>query len=468
MSATSTPDFSPFAERMRREGLPEIVIDNFRHYFRALAAGNTGMISEAEIEPVTALPRADDLDEYVAAGKAALPHAAILKLNGGLGTSMGLQAAKSLLVAREGLSFLDIIARQTLASRRRYATNTPLILMNSFNTDADTREVIARYPDLAGAVPQFMQQHKVPKVLQNSLTPAEWPADADLEWCPPGHGDVYVALVTSSLLDTLLEHNYRYLFISNSDNLGATLDLGILGYIAQQDVPFLMEVARRTEADRKGGHLARLHNGRLVLREVAQCPDADLDAFQNVERHGYFNTNNIWVDLRRLKAVMGEQDNVLGLPMIMNKKTVDPRDSSSPAVYQLETAMGAAIQVFEGAQALHVSRSRFAPVKTCADLLVLRSDRYKLDEDYMLQANPTSSGDLTVDLDSRYYKLIDAFEQRFPEPVPALAGCTALKVKGDVRFTSGAVFRGAVSIVNAGTEQRVLPAQTVDDTTVEL
>lgn len=462
-------DFAPFEARMRREGLPEIVIDNFRYYYNTVVEGNQGLIPEAAIEPVAGVPGMEEMGAFAAAGRAAIRHAAVLKLNGGLGTSMGLDKAKSLLVARDGLTFLDIIARQNLALGERYGHPIPLILMNSFNTDADSRAVLAQYPALQHDLPLTMMQHKVPKVLQDTLAPAEWPANRDLEWCPPGHGEVYIALATSGMLQALLDHDIEYLFISNADNLGATLDTGILGYVAWQQVPFLMEVTDRTEADRKGGHLARRKDGQLILREVAQCPEEDLAAFQDITRHKYFNTNNIWVNLKQLKQLLAEHDNVLKLPMIRNAKTLDPRDSTSPAVFQLETAMGAAIAVFPDAQAVRVTRERFMPVKLCSDLLALRSDVYVLDEDYCIHTNPERQrGPITIHLDNRFYKLIGDFEQRFP-CTPSLVDCALLSVQGDVVFERDIVLRGDVTIVNRAGTQRHVPANTtLSDETYEI
>jgi UTP--glucose-1-phosphate uridylyltransferase len=388
---------------------------------------------------------------------------------------MGLDQAKSLLVVRDGLTFLDIIARQTISYGMRHDCRIPLILMNSFNTDADSRAALERYPELCGPIPNVVLQNKVPKIRQDTLGPVDWPADPQLEWCPPGHGEVYIVLATTGLLDQLLAHGYEYLFISNSDNLGATLDLGILGYIASEQIPFLMEVADRTEADKKGGHIARLRtagraqaDGQLILREVAQCPEDDLPAFQDVGRHRYFNTNNIWVNLARLKQLLEANNNVLKLPMIRNAKTVDPKDAHSPAVYQLETAMGTAIGVFEGAQVLRVGRDRFMPVKTCEDLLRLRSDVYTLDQDYQLRAGADSQMTL-IRLDSRFYKRIDDFEARFPEGAPSLRACAQLTVQGDIRFGAGVVCQGTARIVNPTDEQRQLAAGSVIvDTEVDL
>jgi UTP--glucose-1-phosphate uridylyltransferase len=301
-------------------------------------------------------------------------------------------------------------------------------------------------------------QHKVPKVAQADLTPVAWPVNPDWEWAPPGHGDIYTALVTSGMLDTLLGVGIEYAFVSNADNLGAFIDPAILGYFVNNRLPFLMEVADRTAVDRKGGHLARrAEDGRLILRESAQCPAEDMDAFQDIVRHRYFNTNNLWLDLPALNALLEATGGILGLPMIRNSKTVDPRDPNSTPVYQLETAMGAAISLFDGAGAVRVSRTRFAPVKTCDDLLAVRSDAYVLTDDYRIVPNPVrQSGTPVVSLDPRFYKLIDDLEARFPYGPPSLVECERLTVKGDVRFGRGMVCRGDVEVVNAGSRQAVV------------
>ena len=223
------------------------------------------------------------------------------------------------------------------------------------------------------------------------------------------------------------------------------LEPRILDWFASEELPFLSESTDRTEADRKGGHLARRReDGGLVLRETAQTPDEDVEAFEDISRHRYFNCNNIWVDLRALDRTLDERDGVLGLPMIVNRKTVDPGDSSSPAVVQLETAMGAAIGVFEGAAAIRVPRSRFAPVKTTNDLLVVRSDAYELADDFTVHL--ASDRAPLVDLDADNFKLLADFEERFPRGAPSLVDCKRLTVRGDVRFGADVVVRGNVTI----------------------
>jgi UTP--glucose-1-phosphate uridylyltransferase len=439
-------------EKMRREGVGEAAIQSFADAYERLRGGESGVLPEAELEPVDDVPDADELPDADAAE--AMDRAVVIKLNGGLGTSMGMTGPKSLVEVKDGLTFLDIIVRQVLGLRERTGARVPLVLMNSFSTRDAALQALERHDGVRADVPLDFVQNKVPKLLADGLEPAEWPGDPGLEWAPPGHGDLYTALVTSGMLDELLEHGYRYAFVSNADNLGAVLDPRILAWVAADEVPFAMEVADRTEADRKGGHVARRRDGGgLVLREIAQTPDDDVDAFQDVSRHRFFNTNTLWVDLEALGALLDERDGVLGLPMIVNRKTVDPSDTSSPEVIQLETAMGAAIDVFDGARALRVPRTRFAPVKTTNDLLALRSDAYLLTGDARVVPAEGRDGPPLIDLDDEHFKLLGDFEARFPAGAPSLVACERLQVAGDVRFGARVVVRGSVTVEHDGAGQ---------------
>jgi UTP--glucose-1-phosphate uridylyltransferase len=435
---------SAATDKMEREGLPQIAIDTFAHYEELLCAGEQGTLPESELEPLEDVPGVDDLPEP---DPAALERAVVLKLNGGLGTSMGMTQAKSLLEIKDGYSFLDVIVRQVLHLRERHGTDIPLVFMNSFATRDDTLAALEPYPDLElEGIPLDFVQGKVPKLLADSLEPAEWEEDPALEWAPPGHGDVYTSLATSGTLDTLLERGYEYLFVSNSDNLGAVLESRILTWFAREELPFAAEVVDRTEADRKGGHLARRRDdGGLVLRESAQVPDEDQDAFQDTERHRFFNANSLWINLHALRRTLDERDGVLGLPMIVNKKTVDANDSSSPEVVQLETAMGAAIGVFEGAAAVHVPRARFVPVKTANQLLVVRSDAFELADDWTIRLAAGRDAAPIVEL-SDEFKLLRDFESRFPHGPPSLVEAERLEVEGDVRFGRDVRVRGRVRV----------------------
>ena len=282
---TLVPDpaqFAPFREKMQRAGVGEAAIQAFAGSYAALSSGATGLIAESEIEPVRDLPAADRLPPVFK--PELLAQTVVIKLNGGLGTSMGLDRAKSLLRVRGDETFLDLIARQLLRLRAHAdMVNPRFLLMNSFSTSADTRAHLATHQPQLGDPASFeLMQNRVPKILADSLAPLEWPAAPELEWCPPGHGDLYPCLLGSGWLNRLLAEGVRYAFVSNADNLGATLDPTLLDWFVNSQKSFLMEVTRRTQADRKGGHLARRRSdGRLLLRESAQCPKPDEAAFQD-------------------------------------------------------------------------------------------------------------------------------------------------------------------------------------------
>ena len=263
ITAVSDDGLRASVEKMRSEGVAKAAIRAFEHYYRQLEAGETGLMPEDSIEPVDDLPHLDDLPSDAQAEREALQKAIVLRLNGGLGTSMGLTSAKSLLVAKDGLSFLDIIARQVLALRAEHDARLPLVLMDSFSTREDSLAALAAHKNLDVGLSLDFIQNKEPKLLVDDLTPAAWPDDPGLEWCPPGHGDLYTALVTSGMLEALLEQDFEYAFVANSDNLGAVLDPRILVWLRAEQIPFLMEVTERTEADRKGGHLVRSEERRV-------------------------------------------------------------------------------------------------------------------------------------------------------------------------------------------------------------
>jgi UTP--glucose-1-phosphate uridylyltransferase len=442
---------SAATDKMLDAGVADVAVDTFAQQLERLRAGETGVLAESDIEPVAQLADADGLPDDDEGARAALERTIVIKLNGGLGTSMGMTAPKSLLEVKDGLTFLDITVRQILDLRERSGARLPLVLMNSFATRDASLAALEPYDTLAvdGVAADFVQS-KAPKLRADDLEPVSWPDDPDMEWAPPGHGDLYPSLASSGMLQALLDAGYEYAFVANVDNLGAVMEPRILAWFARERIPFLMEVADRTAADRKGGHLAQRPGGGLVLREVAQTPDEDLDAFQDTGRHRFFNTNTLWIDLRALAAVLDERDGVLGLPMIVNRKTVDPGDSGSPAVIQLETAMGAAIDVFDDARAIRVPRTRFAPVKTTNDLLALRSDAYVLHDDGRIALAPeradVGAGAPLVDLDPDHFKLIREFDARFPAGAPSLVGCEQLTVRGDVAFGAEVVVRGAVTV----------------------
>ena len=442
-------------DKMRRAAVADSAIDVFSHYYRELEQGATGLIREDTIEPLLDPPHLKDVEVDPERARQALARTAMIKLNGGLGTSMGMDRAKSLLPVRDGGSFLDVVVDQVRHARAAHGVPLPLILMDSFRTSDQSLAALRAHPDIeVDGLPLDFLQNQEPKLLEDGLEPVSWSADPSLEWCPPGHGDLYTAILASGVLDALLDQGYRYANVSNADNLGAAPNATLAGWFAESGAPYAAEICRRTAADRKGGHLAvRRSDGRLILRDTAQTAPEEMDHFTDEHRHPYFHCNNLWFDLRALKDALVERGAVLGLPLIRNSKTVDPTDPASPRVVQIETAMGAAIEVFEGAQAIVVERSRFLPVKTTDDLLLLRSDVYAQGVDGTLAcvADPVP----LVKLDPRFYRTMADFEARLPAGPPSLRDATGLTVHGDWTFGAGVVVVGDVELADTGRAERV-------------
>lgn len=437
---------------MEQENMPPLAIEIFRRHYDYLVSGKNFLIRDKDITPLIELPELEAIkNKFTSNLNSYIQKTVIIKLNGGLGTSMGMEKAKSLIHAKDGVSFLDIIANQAMQNSQK------LILMDSFATYKDSKKKLdSLMPEQRDIIRHFIQ-HKIPKVNRLDLTPVKWPNNPVLEWCPPGHGDIYTAFITTGILDKLLNLGVDYAFISNADNLGAVMEPAIPAYMDTKKIPFVMEVSERAQEDRKGGHIAKNRNGQILLRELAQCPEKDIDSFQNIKKYCFFNTNSIWISLKDLKKEMEAHNNILGLPLIVNKKTVDPREPASTPVYQLETAMGCAISIFSGAQAVVVPRSRFRPVKTTNDLVLLRSDLYRLTKSHTIEKTIKREKLPFIDLDQKYYKRIDHLQARFPEGIPSLKKCFSLKITGDVIVPANIILKGDVAITNTQGIQKRLP-----------
>eukprot|EP00927_Polykrikos_kofoidii_P039812 TRINITY_DN3411_c0_g1_i2.p1 TRINITY_DN3411_c0_g1~~TRINITY_DN3411_c0_g1_i2.p1 ORF type:complete len:466 (+),score=115.35 TRINITY_DN3411_c0_g1_i2:72-1469(+) len=462
-------NWAAFEAKMKAEGCNDAAIKAFKYNYSVLVSGESVMIPESSLTPVESLPNYASIEGE--GDPELLKSTVMLKLNGGLGTGMGLEKAKSLLEVTNGNAFLDLIAKQIKSMKEKYATDLAFMLMNSFSTSDDTKAFFAKYEaDLGKPEDMEFVQNKAPKVNAADLTPAVHAANPEMEWCPPGHGDLYPAMLGSGTLDKLLSAGFKYMFVSNSDNLGATMDLKLLSFFAKSGKPFIMEVAERTDADKKGGHLAvDTKTGGLLLRESAQCPEEDEKEFQNTGKHRYFNTNNLWVNLEALKGIFEANNGFIPLPVMKNSKTVDPRDKESLKVLQLETAMGAAISSFEGASAIVIDRERFAPVKTTNDLFALRSDAYVLTEDFRLVLAPGRKGvPPNIKLDGKY-KFVDAMDTMIPKGPPSLLECTKLVIEGSVEFGEGVVIKGDVTIKNASAEKKIVESgRVLENAVVEL
>ncbi|MBV7331607.1 UTP--glucose-1-phosphate uridylyltransferase [Chloroflexi bacterium TSY] len=304
---------------------------------------------------------------------------------------------------------------------------------------------------------------------EHSFLLGSLPLDETLTACPLSP-HLYLAIQSRGLLEQLLSRGYEYAFISNSDNLGAVVDINILGYFAACHLTFLMEVTRRTECDRKGGHLAKNADGHLILREVAQCPSEEMVQFQDIALYRFFNTNNLWLHLPSLRRILRERDGYLDLPLIRNVKSVDPRQANLPKVYQLETAMGAAIGLLPNVQALVVPRDRFLPVKNTNHLFALWSDAFVLDDDFRVVRNPKrlSSHEPLIDLDTHYFKSVDQLRSRWPNGVPSLLNCDRLSIQGNLFLSNDMNLAGDVCIQYLGDEPLYLAPYRISENNIQI
>lgn len=364
---------------------------------------------------------------------------AVLKLNGGLGTTMGCTGPKSVIEVRNDLTFLDLTVQQIKDLNTKHNTNTPLILMNSFNTHRETDKIIRKYEGSGVDVKTF-NQSRHPRIIKDTLMPLPDKLHGDdSDWYPPGHGDVYYSLVSSGVLQKLLDEGREYLFISNVDNLGATVDFKILNMMHEQQCEFVMEVTDKTRADVKGGTLIE-YEGNAKLLEIAQVPSDKVEEFKSIKKFKIFNTNNLWVNLKAIDRVM--KANALDdIDIILN-----PKVEKGKAILQLEIAAGAAIQYFKNGRGVNVPRSRFLPVKSTSDLFVVQSNLYSLEHGELvmnpLRAFPTVP---LVKLGDNFKKVSDYMSRL--KGIPDVIELDQLTVSGDVTFGAGVVLRGTIIIV---------------------
>lgn len=372
--------------------------------------------------------------------KELLTKLAVLKLNGGLGTTMGCVGPKSAIEVRDGMTFLDLTVRQMQHLNETHGADVPLILMNSFNTDAETRKIVQKYSRAAVNIVTF-NQSRFPRIGKETLLPlANSALDAKEAWYPPGHGDLFQALSHSGLLDDLLANGIEHIFISNIDNLGATVDTTILKHMKESGAEFIMEVTDKTRADIKGGTLID-YDGKVRLLEIAQVPSEHKGDFTSIKKFRIFNTNNIWVSVKAIKRLLDKES--LDLEVIVNEKT---HEKTGEKVIQLETAVGAAIKHFSGAHGVNVPRSRFLPVKSCSDLFLVRSDLYSIQHGF-LKLNPKRQvASLPLIKLGDNFKKVSSFLSRFAGNVQ-IVELDHLTVTGDVNFGKGVVLKGTVIIV---------------------
>ncbi|KAL7913122.1 UTP-glucose-1-phosphate uridylyltransferase [Trichoderma velutinum] len=433
-------------EDPKEKKLFETEMDNFfalfRRYLNDKAKGNA--VDWDRIAPPAQGQVVDYEDLANTESVQFLSKLAVLKLNGGLGTSMGCVGPKSVIEVRDGMSFLDLSVRQIEYLNRTYNVNVPFILMNSFNTNDDTAAIIKKYEGHNVDILTF-NQSRYPRIYKDSLLPVPKSFNSSItEWYPPGHGDVFESLYNSGILDQLLERGIEIIFLSNVDNLGAVVDLRILQHMVETKAEYIMELTNKTKADVKGGTIID-YEGSVRLLEIAQVPKEHVNEFKSIKKFKYFNTNNIWLNLSAIKRVV--ENNELAMEIIPNGKTIpgDKKGESDISILQLETAVGAAIRHFNNAHGVNVPRRRFLPVKTCSDLMLVKSDLYTLKHG-QLQMSAARFGDAPLIKLGSDFKKVSDFQKHIPS-IPKVLELDHLTITGAVNLGRGVTLKGTVIIV---------------------
>jgi len=430
----------------KEKKLFETEMDNFfslfRRYINDKAKGTT--VNWDRIAPPAEGQVVDYEDLANSEAVGFLNKLAVLKLNGGLGTSMGCVGPKSVIEVRDGMSFLDLSVRQVEYLNRTYGCNVPFLLMNSFNTDEDTAAIIKKYEGHNVDIMTF-NQSRYPRIYKDSLLPVPKSYDHSTEaWYPPGHGDVFESLYNSGILDKLIEKGVEIIFLSNVDNLGAVVDLRILQHMMESGSEYVMELTNKTKADVKGGTIID-YEGSVRLLEIAQVPKEHVNEFKSIKKFRYFNTNNIWMNVKAIKRVV--EDNELEMEIIPNGKTIsgDKKGESDISIIQLETAVGAAIRHFRNAHGVNVPRRRFLPVKTCSDLMLVKSDLYTVKHG-QLQMSSARFGDAPLIKLGSDFKKVSDFQKHIPS-IPKIIELDHLTITGGVYLGRGVTLKGTVIIV---------------------
>ena len=316
----------------------------------------------SEVEPILDFTNYNTLDniDNDLINKDVLNKLAIVKLNGGLGTTMKCNKAKACLEVIDNKTFLDIFISQVIFVNKKFSSNIPIVLMNSEYTETDTQVILDKYKDQIDIYcfnQQFIYRY-YEEDLDNDVIKLH-----ETRY-PPGTGNFYESLYNSKVYELLKERGIEYLFISNIDNLYAKFDNKIYNYVYENKIPFLMEVCKRTETDKKGGTPVLWKNRYHLL---AQVSSVDYDEFTNINKFPYFNTNNFWIRLDEIK-------NDFDLYIISNKKTIN-----NEKLIQLESVIGSAYSVINNSKIIEINRNRFFPVKTQDDYNNIKQN-YSLDE----------------------------------------------------------------------------------------
>lgn len=367
------------------------------------------------------------ISEDIAETKMLLDKLVVVKFNGALGTNMGFSAPKSAIEVKNNLTPLDLMVDQVESLNSKYGCNVPLLLMNTAETHDHVQKVLEKYSNS--------------KVDIHSLSLSQQPHEKSFEghsrkdklYPSSDHSVVFLSLMKSGTLDLLLVQGKEYALVVDSDNVAAVADPKIFNHLIQNQIEYCMEVAPVPSIDLRNS-LINLRPGKFQLVDITQNPTK-----QSGGKFKFINTRSMWVNLRAIKRLIDTDE--LKVENFSSSKEVN-----DDQIISRGTAADSAIQFFDHTIGINVAQSRYLPVNSTSDLLLLQSDLYTADEGILVQ-NPArdNPANPSIELGPEFEKVND-FQSRF-KSIPSIINLDSLKVEGDVWFGAGITLKGKVSIV---------------------
>lgn len=367
------------------------------------------------------------ISEDIAETKMLLDKLVVVKFNGALGTNMGFSGPKSAIEVKNNLTPLDLMVDQVESLNSKYGCNVPLLLMDTAETHDHVQKVLEKYSNS--------------KVDIHSLSLSQQPHEKSFEghsrkdklYPSSDHSVVFLSLMKSGTLDLLLVQGKEYALVVDSDNVAAVADPKIFNHLIQNQIEYCMEVAPVPSIDLRNS-LINLRPGKFQLVDITQNPTK-----QSGGKFKFINTRSMWVNLRAIKRLIDTDE--LKIENFSSSKEVN-----DDQIISRGTGADSAIQFFDHTIGINVAQSRYLPVNSTSDLLLLQSDLYTADEGILVQ-NPArdNPANPSIELGPEFEKVND-FQSRF-KSIPSIINLDSLKVEGDVWFGAGITLKGKVSIV---------------------
>ncbi|KAG0582020.1 hypothetical protein KC19_3G027000 [Ceratodon purpureus] len=408
--------------------------------------------TDLKVLPYDKLPSVVDDHEKC---KVLLHKLIVVKLCGTLGRSLGTTQPKSLVEIHSEQSFVDLAVQQIEVLNVKYNAKVLLVLATSDNTDRAVKQAVKKYSASDVDIIVFNQTEYPREV---------WPVTPKLGedgGYLTNNGDLFAAFSFSGKLDELLALGKEYLFISNCDNLGATVDLNMLNNLSENQCDYCMEVTPKNGTDAENGAYVS-SEGNIELLEFEEVSRSQNEKSRSGDVK-VVNTNSTWVNLKAVKRLA----EIEALDIYCSSKGAGEGENIT---FQLQTSSGAPlyslqvngeifenlpiegnsdlllVQFFDGSVAVEVPRTRFHPIRDTSDLLLFRSDLYTVREGVVCP-NPLRLSDVnpTIELEGLKLRKMQYFTERLKH-IPSLLELSSLRVIGDVWFGSDVILQGKVVI----------------------